>query len=91
MSSGWYLLSTILMHLFVTLWWICLPLFYSDKLRASRSAMSAADIANDFTLGVPGEAFSFSQCQNKVTVGEASGLTGEISQVEQFIREHIKP
>lgn len=53
--------------------------------------MSAADIANDFTLGVPGEAFSFSQCQNKVTVGEASGLTGEISQVEQFIREHIKP
>ncbi|KAF3431237.1 hypothetical protein FNV43_RR25967 [Rhamnella rubrinervis] len=62
-----------------------------DKLRASRSAISAADVANDFTLGVAGEAFSFSQCQNKVTVGEASGLTGEISQVEQFIREHIKP
>ncbi|KAL5540083.1 hypothetical protein UlMin_043154 [Ulmus minor] len=62
-----------------------------DKLRTSRSAISAADIANDFQLGVAGEAFSFSQCQNKVTVAEASGLTGEISQVEQFIREHVSP
>ncbi|KAB1207883.1 Signal recognition particle receptor subunit beta [Morella rubra] len=62
-----------------------------DKLRASRSAISEADIANDFTLGVAGEAFSFSHCYNKVTVAEASGLTGEISQVEQFIREYIKP
>ncbi|PQQ13835.1 signal recognition particle receptor subunit beta [Prunus yedoensis var. nudiflora] len=61
-----------------------------DKLRASRSAISAADIANDFTLGVPGEPFSFHQCQNKVTVAEASGLTGDISQVEQFIRDHVK-
>lgn len=81
----------VLMYLFVIFWSTCLPLFCSDKLRASRSAISAADIANEFTLGVPGEAFSFSQCQNKVTVGEASALTGEISQVEQFIREHIKP
>ncbi|EOY25233.1 Signal recognition particle receptor subunit beta isoform 1 [Theobroma cacao] len=62
-----------------------------DKLRASRSAISAADIANDFTLGEPGEAFAFSQCRNKVTVAEASGLTGEVAQVEQFIREHVKP
>ncbi|KAI3435203.1 Signal recognition particle receptor subunit beta [Psidium guajava] len=62
-----------------------------DKLRASRSAISAADIANDFTLGIPGEAFAFSQCQNRVTVAEASGLTGEIAQVEEFIREHVKP
>ncbi|KAM1177849.1 hypothetical protein ACFX13_017552 [Malus domestica] len=61
-----------------------------EKLRASRSAISAADIANDFTLGVPGEVFSFSHCQNKVTVAEASGLTGEISRVEQFVREHVK-
>ncbi|RXH72348.1 hypothetical protein DVH24_012032 [Malus domestica] len=53
-----------------------------EKLRASRSAISAADIANDFTLGVPGEVFSFSHCQNKVT--------GEISRVEQFVREHVK-
>ncbi|KAB2632273.1 signal recognition particle receptor subunit beta-like [Pyrus ussuriensis x Pyrus communis] len=37
-----------------------------------------------------GERFAFSQCQNKVTVGEASGLGGEISQVEQFIRDNIK-
>lgn len=70
---------------------ICLVLpFYSDKLRASRSAISDADISNDFTLGIPGEAFAFSQCRNKVTIAEASGLTGEVAQVEQFIREHVK-
>ncbi|KAK2981310.1 hypothetical protein RJ640_007011 [Escallonia rubra] len=62
-----------------------------DKLRASRTALSAADITNEFTLGVPGETFAFSQCHNKLTVAEASGLTGEISQLEQFIREHVKP
>lgn len=63
---------------------------YSDKLRVSRSAISAADIANDFTLGIPGKAFSFTQCHNKVAVAEASGLTGEVSEVEQFIRENVK-
>ncbi|KAK8998018.1 hypothetical protein V6N11_012551 [Hibiscus sabdariffa] len=62
-----------------------------EKLRASRSAISAADISNDFTLGVPGEVFAFSQCRNVVTIVEASGLKGEIAQVEQFIREHVKP
>ncbi|XP_030472020.1 uncharacterized protein LOC115689951 [Syzygium oleosum] len=62
-----------------------------DKLRASRSVISAADIANDFTLGISGEAFAFTQCHNRVTVAEASGLTGEITQVEEFIREHVKP
>ena len=62
-----------------------------DKLRASRSAISAADITNEFTLGVPGEQFSFIQCYNKVTTADASGLTGEISQLEQFIREYVKP
>ncbi|GKV52995.1 hypothetical protein SLEP1_g59545 [Rubroshorea leprosula] len=62
-----------------------------DKLRASRSAVSEADIANDFTIGVPGEAFALSQCNNKVTIAETSGLTGEVAQVEQFIREHVKP
>ncbi|CAN6579670.1 unnamed protein product [Malus baccata var. baccata] len=61
-----------------------------DKLRASRSAVSTADLTNEFTLGAPGERFAFSQCQNKVTVGEASGLGGEISQVEQFIRDNVK-
>ncbi|CAJ1931432.1 unnamed protein product [Sphenostylis stenocarpa] len=59
-----------------------------DKLRASRSAISDADIANEFTLGIPGETFSFTQCSNKVTTADASGLTGEISQLEEFIREH---
>ncbi|KAM5554171.1 hypothetical protein ABKV19_026087 [Rosa sericea] len=61
-----------------------------DKLRASRSAISTADIANDFTLGVLGEPFSFTQCQNKVTVAEAAGIIGEIAEVEQFIRDHVK-
>ncbi|KAK8614279.1 hypothetical protein V6N13_122643 [Hibiscus sabdariffa] len=62
-----------------------------EKLRASRSAISAADISNDFTLGVPGEVFAFSQCRNAVTIVEASGLKGEIAEVEQFIRERVKP
>ncbi|KAG7584322.1 Signal recognition particle receptor beta subunit [Arabidopsis suecica] len=62
-----------------------------EKLRVSRSAISTADIANDFTLGIEGEVFSFSHCQNKVTVAEASGLTGETDQVQAFIREHVKP
>ncbi|GFZ21967.1 hypothetical protein Acr_29g0011290 [Actinidia rufa] len=56
-------------------------------LRTTRTALSEADIANEYSLGVPGEAFAFSQCQNKVTVTGASGLTGEISQLELFIRE----
>ncbi|KAJ4900828.1 signal recognition particle binding [Raphanus sativus] len=62
-----------------------------EKLRASRSAVSTADIANDFTIGIEGEVFSFSHCSNKVTVAEASGLNGETFQVQDFIREHIKP
>ncbi|XP_022966901.1 signal recognition particle receptor subunit beta-like [Cucurbita maxima] len=61
-----------------------------DKLRVSRSAISDADISNDFNIGVPGKAFSFTQCHNKVSVAEASGLTGEVSEVEQFIRENVK-
>ncbi|CAH2080525.1 unnamed protein product [Thlaspi arvense] len=61
-----------------------------DKLRVSRTAVSSADVTNEYTLGTPGEAFAFSQCQNKVTVAEASALTGEISQLKQFIREHVK-
>ncbi|KAJ0982268.1 hypothetical protein J5N97_010523 [Dioscorea zingiberensis] len=62
-----------------------------DKLRTSRTAVSSADVTNEYTLGVPSEVFTFSQCHNKVVVAESSGLTGEVSQVEQFIREHVKP
>ncbi|KAI5656602.1 hypothetical protein M9H77_25395 [Catharanthus roseus] len=62
-----------------------------DKLRASRTAISAADVSNEHTLGVPGEAFKFSQCHNKVIVGESSGLKGEIAELEEFIRENVKP
>ncbi|KAL8150977.1 hypothetical protein V2J09_020785, partial [Rumex salicifolius] len=62
-----------------------------DKLRTTRTGISDADVTNEYMLGVPGQPFAFSQCANKVTVAEASALTGEISQVEQFIREHVKP
>ncbi|CAN1320839.1 Signal recognition particle receptor subunit beta [Linum perenne] len=62
-----------------------------DKLRQSRSSVSDADVANDHTLGTPGKPFSFSQCTNKVSIGEASGLTGKIDDVEQFIMENVKP
>lgn len=61
-----------------------------DKLRASRTAISAADVSNDYTLGVPGEPFKFSQCHNKVIVGESSGLKGEVAELEEFIRENVK-
>ncbi|KAL6562808.1 hypothetical protein OROHE_005395 [Orobanche hederae] len=65
--------------------WMC------DKLLALRTSVSSADITtNECALGLPGEAFAFSQCQNKVMVGEASGLGGRISQLEQFIREHVR-
>ncbi|KAG7555310.1 Signal recognition particle receptor beta subunit [Arabidopsis suecica] len=59
-----------------------------EKLRVSRIAISTV---NDFTLGIEGEVFSFSHCQNKVTLAESSGLTGETDQVQEFIREHVKP
>ncbi|KAK1263153.1 hypothetical protein QJS04_geneDACA009434 [Acorus gramineus] len=62
-----------------------------DKLRTSRTAISTADIANEHSLGTAGEPFVISQCVNKVTVAEASGLTGNISQVEHFIREYVRP
>lgn len=61
-----------------------------DKLRASRTVISDADITSEYTLGQTGLPFAFSQCHNKVTLAEASGLTGDISQVEEFIREHVK-
>ncbi|KAL7599464.1 hypothetical protein Lser_V15G23240 [Lactuca serriola] len=62
-----------------------------DKLRTSRKAVSDADISNEFTLGIPGEPFSFSHYVNKVTVVEASALTGEIQPLELFIRERVNP
>lgn len=62
-----------------------------DKLRTSRTVISDADITSEFTLGESGQPFAFTQCHNKVTLAEASGLTGDISQVEEFIREHVKP
>ncbi|MQM21613.1 hypothetical protein Taro_054654, partial [Colocasia esculenta] len=63
----------------------------SDKLRTSRTALSTADVTNEYALGVSGEPFAFVQCNNKVSVADAAGLTGEITHLEQFIREHVKP
>ncbi|XP_057856180.2 uncharacterized protein LOC131065637 [Cryptomeria japonica] len=62
-----------------------------DKLRASRTGISDADIAHEVTLGVAGQPFTFSQCINKVTVTEASAISGKISDVEHFIRERVMP
>lgn len=42
-------------------------------------------------MGVPVQPFSFTQCSNKVTTADASGLTGEISQLQEFIRAYVKP
>jgi len=61
-----------------------------NKLRESRNAISSADISDEVKRGVPGEAFNFSQCQNKVTVAEGAGLTGNVLAVEQFICEYVK-
>lgn len=61
-----------------------------NKLRESRNAISSADITDEVKLGNPGEAFNFSQCQNKVTITEGAGLTGNVSAVEEFIREYVK-
>lgn len=78
-------------HTYIFEFVLSFQLLHSDKLRASRTAVSAADIANEYTLGVVGETFAFSQCNNKVTVADSSALTGDISQLEQFIRDHVKP
>lgn len=61
-----------------------------EKLRSSRTAISSADIKDEYTLGVPGETFAFHQCVNKVSIAELSCVNNEISQVEEFIREHVK-
>jgi signal recognition particle receptor subunit beta len=62
-----------------------------NKLRKSRIAISAADVTSEIHLGVEGDSsFSFTQCSNKITIAEISALTGNVEQVEQFIREHVK-
>ncbi|ONK80191.1 uncharacterized protein A4U43_C01F14910 [Asparagus officinalis] len=50
-----------------------------DKLRTSRTAISTVDITNEHNLGVPAEAFTFSQCVNKITVAESSAEIDESS------------
>ncbi|XP_057774520.1 LOW QUALITY PROTEIN: uncharacterized protein LOC130993601 [Salvia miltiorrhiza] len=46
-----------------------------NKLCASRTVLSSAVfMSKEYTLGVAGEAFAFSQCLNKVTTAEASAV-----------------
>lgn len=60
-----------------------------DKLRSSRTAVSDADVSNEFTLGTPGEPFKFLQCLNEVVVKDGSGLTGKLEDLEGFIRQNV--
>ncbi|XP_024372786.1 uncharacterized protein [Physcomitrium patens] len=60
-----------------------------NKLRKSRTSVSAADVSSEISLGVQGEVFNFTQCSNKITIAEVSALTGKVEQVEQFIREYV--
>lgn len=65
-------------------------LFVATSFGNRGTPISSADITDEVQLGVPGEAFNFSQCENKVTVAEGAGLTGNVSEVEQFICEYAK-
>ncbi|KAL1550850.1 signal recognition particle receptor subunit beta-like isoform X2 [Salvia divinorum] len=65
--------------------------FIRRQLEKEMTVLSSADTSDEHTLGVVGEAFAFSQCHNKVTTAEASGLTGDIYHLEQFISECVKP
>uniref|UniRef100_A0A7N0RAV6 Signal recognition particle receptor subunit beta n=1 Tax=Kalanchoe fedtschenkoi TaxID=63787 RepID=A0A7N0RAV6_KALFE len=56
-----------------------------DKLYGPGAVVSA-DI-----LVTSRKTFSFSDCANKVTLATASGLAGDITRVEEFIREHVTP
>ena len=40
--------------------------------------MSTANAVNEFTFGILGETFAFSQCYNQVTVTDAFGLLWDI-------------
>uniref|UniRef100_A0A0E0DTV9 Signal recognition particle receptor subunit beta n=1 Tax=Oryza meridionalis TaxID=40149 RepID=A0A0E0DTV9_9ORYZ len=64
--------------------------FIKKQLEKEIKAISSADITDEVKLGNPGKTFYFSQCQNRVTVAEGAGLTGDVSAVEQFIREYVK-
>lgn len=60
-----------------------------DKLRVSRNVVSDADVTSEVTIGKEGEPFKFTQCINKVTIAESSVLTDRITDIQQFIREHV--
>lgn len=41
-------------------------------------------------LGIAGQPFMFSHCPNKVTVTDASGMAGEIFEIEEFVRDYVR-
>ncbi|KAI5068125.1 hypothetical protein GOP47_0016470, partial [Adiantum capillus-veneris] len=60
-----------------------------DKLRITRTAVSDADMTSEVSIGKEGEPFKFTHCMNKVTISEASVITGQVTSICQFIREHV--
>ncbi|MCO5554375.1 hypothetical protein L7F22_007905 [Adiantum nelumboides] len=60
-----------------------------DKLRVTRTAVLDADMTSEVSIGKDGEPFRFTHCMNRVTVSDASVVTGKMTDIYQFIREHV--
>ncbi|KAI5073674.1 hypothetical protein GOP47_0011687 [Adiantum capillus-veneris] len=60
-----------------------------DKLRVTRTAVSEADMTSEVSIGKEGVPFKFTHCVNKVMVTEASVVTGQMTDIYQFIREQV--
>lgn len=60
-----------------------------DKLRVTRTAVSDADMTSEVSIGREGEPFRFAHCVNEVAMAEASVINDLLTDVYQFIREHI--
>lgn len=59
-------------------------------MRKSRRGGSDADITSDVYLGIEGTPFKFTDLKdNKVTIAEASALTGNTEEIEKFMRKHV--
>ena len=76
--------SVKIVHVFVFFIVIC-----SKKLHPTQNALCDADAASEATLG-KGEPFKLAHCANRVTVEEASVITNQIMNIEEFIRTRIR-
>ena len=77
--------SVKIVHVFVFFIVIC-----SKKLHLTQNALCDADAASEATLGKEGEPFKLAHCANRVTVEEASVITNQIMNIEEFIRTRIR-